>query len=1288
MIDGLQQNNISLNKGIVRTPSLGEEGELSECVNLIPYAGEMVRIKEPQPLTWDVRGLYFYYTYCLDKVENGYLFSVVLAQPAWGEVAVTVTYYDKQSGSERYERLFIGQGEFTKSITFMGIEGTKDIREVEMDGELFFPYLKEHGYSAIKAHRLFEMDVDDVEFPFEVPEEETNAPVTLMPGEILLATHRCDGEENLIVHSGQSLVYYRSKIGRQFIANFGEEDYEVATMGYCLIVTVKGSKTYYVWEKDGYKEQDIHHAIPKADFSFGEPAPYFYNYNAYLGLDAQENPIPGAIVMSHSYGIDAELHGLVSADNNINKITNVLNKEHKEVYGSYTEFVNAFWSVYTQTREYWKKAGRFCYPFFVRWGVQLYDNSVINLSAPILMTPSSIIRPGFGIFAPGGKDTPDPDNPGIGQPAKDLLRSVVPMLMARRMYAAFDASALGGLSEKLVKGIVIYITPEIEVTSIEYEAPESSDDGLWHSYLVFTPNDKAEDSFGGKIPIYGISHDYTLYKDASGIDYFNLVWYPPTKEDLSADAQKFQDPVEFYQLTTIPLSWLKENDYRGYVSFGDGTDLLELPGYIDKNNNFVEGRAPQRTIENKFYEMLYKGYAPMEIRQDILTALTSQPQLADVQVSQSELIVGAANSSYSYNSRMLYGGVTLINNPALRVGQFLANYNWMMGNWLRSPKVYIEFQDKYLTVVPEEFLLDYFHGLTPFIALPFKDATGIYIADDEQGYYLPLVQNSTSLLGYPTYCAITEPDLKTKTDLSEFATPLSTMPEKWRANNYLSATGGANFRPNTIAVTKVANPWIIEQVIDLSCGEIYELTSATDALSEGQFGDFPVYAFTDNGIYALSISNEGVIEAKQPLSRDVILYQNKALQIDKGVLFPTKQGLKSLTGRNTQLISSSVEGLNVSEEEYDLPDDLLIEDKLPFSQQLPNCKMVYDYAHQLIHVFVPGENMITTGGSEGWKVETRKQVYEIASGTRITQVKNPSLGFGLTWKYYYPTPGIEEPWQYYYISALTAELNLNLNNPYMFTTPVVVEVKKGEPFKILKGKNDNYTFAYARILGAEIRAVTTEDIKIGYQDDVAKTKININSTRTFNCDTVLAFDEETAPREWQITKNLPYFENGEYTSETASPVTQKHYRQKHYVYSLETGQWSTQILEEALTTVVPGYPYSTMQFGSALKQYTMELEADVLRSGWLLTRPVAFGDPFVRKMLADIRIMGQKTLEGSRFKVAVYISNDRQHWKRLNSLKSRSAKWYRFLIKADMGGLDTLTGMACQYVPRFGSKLR
>jgi hypothetical protein len=145
--------------------------------------------------------------------------------------------------------------------------------------------------------------------------------------------------------------------------------------------------------------------------------------------------------------------------------------------------------------------------------------------------------------------------------------------------------------------------------------------------------------------------------------------------------------------------------------------------------------------------------------------------------------------------------------------------------------------------------------------------------------------------------------------------------------------------------------------------------------------------------------------------------------------------------------------------------------------------------------------------------------------------------------------------------------------------------------------------------------------------------------------------------------------------------------EKHYAYSLENGEWSTQILPMKIFTSVPCYPLSVIQFGRKLYSYTKETTDD-MQIGYALTRSNAMGNPVSRKMLADLRLIGQQTQTDSNRAVAIYVSNDNRSWFPLTSLKKMSAKYYRFLVMGYMHALDTLTGIVLQYQERFTNKMR
>lgn len=178
--------------------------------------------------------------------------------------------------------------------------------------------------------------------------------------------------------------------------------------------------------------------------------------------------------------------------------------------------------------------------------------------------------------------------------------------------------------------------------------------------------------------------------------------------------------------------------------------------------------------------------------------------------------------------------------------------------------------------------------------------------------------------------------------------------------------GQANviYEPNRIFISDALNPFLIRETnaVTLDVGAIRAVSTATQALSQGQFGQFPLYAFTTDGIWALEVSSTGAISARQPVSRDVITEGTLPLQTDNAVVFITPAGLKLLSGSNAVLISGAVEGHNPDDTDYrvareayaDINALLTASDTADFVAQLQTASLLYDYAQQLVHIFIPG----------------------------------------------------------------------------------------------------------------------------------------------------------------------------------------------------------------------------------------------------------------------------------------------------------------------------------------------
>jgi hypothetical protein len=137
-----------------------------------------------------------------------------------------------------------------------------------------------------------------------------------------------------------------------------------------------------------------------------------------------------------------------------------------------------------------------------------------------------------------------------------------------------------------------------------------------------------------------------------------------------------------------------------------------------------------------------------------------------------------------------------------------------------------------------------------------------------------------------------------------------------------------------------------------------------------------------------------------------------------------------------------------------------------------------------------------------------------------------------------------------------------------------------------------------------------------------------------------------------------------------------------YIYNLSSGDW-TRTDDQKPTAIVPGYPYSTIQVGTKLYRYEKPT-ADGTRKGMLLTRETAFDDPLTMKIIKDLRVMRRH----GNAKVAVWVSNDRQNWGRLTSLRMHSYKWYRFAVFTELNNTDALEGIVARIESRKTNKMR
>lgn len=115
------------------------------------------------------------------------------------------------------------------------------------------------------------------------------------------------------------------------------------------------------------------------------------------------------------------------------------------------------------------------------------------------------------------------------------------------------------------------------------------------------------------------------------------------------------------------------------------------------------------------------------------------------------------------------------------------------------------------------------------------------------------------------------------------------------------------YYPNMIRVSNTTNPFYFpqERTYSISNGEVIKLAAATKEISQGQFGEFPLYIFTTEGIWCMQIGSDTVLYSTQhPISGEVAISSSAITNVDSSIVFITEHGIMSITGSQTDTLSS------------------------------------------------------------------------------------------------------------------------------------------------------------------------------------------------------------------------------------------------------------------------------------------------------------------------------------------------------------------------------------------------
>lgn len=643
--------------------------------------------------------------------------------------------------------------------------------------------------------------------------------------------------------------------------------YEINAIGNTLVVLTSNGIYHFLWKgkEEGYLYLGTH--LPELPISFG---------------------LQGEMVKTEDFNID--FNGIGEGDvwkefseDNKTKITDqVLAKVNKFIADKST------------------KAGKFIYPFLVRYAYRLYDGTLTMHSSPVLMICSSDIAPQVAWSYIHGKKS-----------YNSATLCVMGVLQSLD-YAVCQRTQIEVLKQwkDIVRSVDIFISKPIYTYDPNGQCTKFSPGDENDCYCVCKHINQTADK--NKYPLmYQVrpfSDMYSFTFDPENFSYRSARLIIPKRsaEQVKTDIRSCS---QFYFLKSIKLDEL--TDDRTIVEVGE---------------NYLQSLVARETMTDDYdsHDTLIPRYS---------FSYNSRLNLANIK----KQLYNKFNTGALFNYSDGYIGSDLMDNEKMNRTFFITVY------------FYIKQGGRDIIVKGESFPL----AQKSYFLFLFYPNIKAYKAVIDGGvssnirFEVPLEAHGF-LNGAFYFGGWENPTQRISKDPRESSNEERTVSI-----------------PNKIYTSQVNNPFHfpVLGINAVGTGTILGISAAAKALSQGQFGQFPLYAFTTEGVWALEVSNTGSYSARQPITRDVCINPKSITQIDSSVLFATDKGIMLISGSQTQCVSDDI----ATEVPFDvtmLPNMDQLQSMLgladssylpikPFQEFLTGCQMIYDYIHQRIFAFNP-----------------------------------------------------------------------------------------------------------------------------------------------------------------------------------------------------------------------------------------------------------------------------------------------------------------------------------------------
>lgn len=714
-------------------------------------------------------------------------------------------------------------------------------------------------------------------------------------GQKIMYVHKMADYENIIAYDGTTNIYWYAKDdsgnivsppdGVTISFNVGTV-YDVKSIGNTLVCATSEGLHYLLFKGNKYK--NLGKELPRLDydFTFERPTGNYTQEESGRTLCNAENAVETKQGESYFNPLNHTFiqAGGVKPDGSETKSYTMFNVKVSADSKYEKEFQETIQGHVAQAINWAKSKNMFAFPFFLRCAFRMFDGSFCRITTPIICYPTVNKNCMFSSAFFEKTHNTYSDYHQMGS-----VQSMFYFIEYRELLFRFES--ISSDWSDIIKEIVVFASDQVVPFYIDKGWHFESPNGLHKKYAYANFGYK---TYEEKLLNYDV--DGSTSTDTTKAPYTRAVHdelLPKYKSDGQVISELFAKTV-FYKLFTVPI-----------------------------NSGFMGGYGFRYTVTGQ-------GGEPAFISEGTLENLQEQEQLnVDDYYGWASL---SAESIYNYNGRLNLLGAT--RTPFAGFAKFVGKDSSKDDAFLMFTHIVSDKCDTWVetsATADEDFLQGWLFYPDPNATEVIFYSAGKYIRINLKAH--PRLNGAYTFPVLPP----NKPQEFAEISESELLKIVTSVNDKENLNSQ-------------IFTSVVNNPFVFEASGDntVGTGKILGIIANTEAVSQGQFGQYPLMVFTNEGIYGLSVNSEGLYSRAYPISREVCNEDSPLVPTDRLVFFAAKKGLMAASGGSVACMSEQMRGR--------VPRNFATFGEGKFLDFLKGCLIAYDYRDSILRIFSKGKS--------------------------------------------------------------------------------------------------------------------------------------------------------------------------------------------------------------------------------------------------------------------------------------------------------------------------------------------